>query len=134
MSSPPPRVSPSLSMSRNEISPHSTASPQPVAMATSGVRWSCEECKSQLRKKRWMHERCGTMTTYLCVGSGQQGLYTNYTRHQATCAYCSDDGGDAMEAQKEAEKESRFVQWEVDEKGRLLAPHRTAVDLLCEMS
>ena len=49
------------------------------------------------------------------------GLYETYTRHQATCAYCSGDGVDAVEAQSEAEKENRFLQLEVDEKGQLLA-------------
>ena len=61
-------------------------------------------------------------------------VINSYTRHRSTCAYCSGDGADAVEAQREAEKENRFVQLEIDEKGRFLATHRMAVSLLCEVS
>lgn len=39
------------------------------------VKWSCEQSKPQLRKKRRIHEVCATRTTHRCVRSGKQELY-----------------------------------------------------------
>ena len=110
----PAHASISVTIHREHPAPSLQHFPPPWLLTLSG---GVAPSVTRVRKPRHLHEGCGGLLQWRCVGSGKRGGYYKRRRHILHCRHCSPDRSDALQEERAIRKENRMEVIESKEDG-----------------